>query len=143
MPYNLDDYPSSFKNLDQVVKKKAIDIVNGMLANDYDEDEAIPIAINQAKEWADNASSDELKSFKYGDRPQKSDDHAESSGAEHTDSDVLVYFEDEQWVVRSKSADQAAERFDYKKDAMNRAQVIADNRGTQVVEYTRDGDLQN
>lgn len=142
MPYNMNDYPASFKNLDHTVKKKAIDIVNGMIDNDYNEEDAIPIAIDQAKEWADNASEDELRAFKYGDRPQKDDDHEDSSGAEHTDSDVLVYFEDDSWVVRSETAKQPAERFEYKNQAIERAQRIADNRETKVIQYTKEGKKQ-
>lgn len=145
MPWNLKDYPESFKNFDHVVRKKAIDIGNSLLDDGYDEDEAIPIATEQAKEWAGNASSDELKSYKYGDRPEKDDDHESQADPELLDSDVLVYFDEEssEWLVRSDDADQASDRFDNKSDAVDRAKEIAENKGTKVVRYTREGERQD
>lgn len=49
MPWDTQDYPSSLKNLDTAVKKKAIDIANSMIDEGYDEGQAIPIATEQAK----------------------------------------------------------------------------------------------
>ncbi len=49
MPWNMNDYPSSLKNLDKPVRKKAIDIANAMLDEGYDEGKAIPIATKQAE----------------------------------------------------------------------------------------------
>lgn len=61
MPFDRRNYPNSMKNLDKEVRDKAIDITNAMLKEGYDEDNAIPIAISQAKEWANDASNEELK----------------------------------------------------------------------------------
>lgn len=33
MPWNVRDYPASMKNLDPLVRKKAIDIANALLAD--------------------------------------------------------------------------------------------------------------
>lgn len=35
MPWNVRDYPASMKNLDPLVRKKAIDIANALLADGY------------------------------------------------------------------------------------------------------------
>ena len=45
MPFDRRNYPNSMKNLDKEVRDKAIDIINAMLKEGYDEDNAIPIAI--------------------------------------------------------------------------------------------------
>ncbi len=54
MPWTKNDYPDSMKNLDKKVRDKAIDIANALLEEGYEEGRAIPIAIDKAKEWADN-----------------------------------------------------------------------------------------
>lgn len=143
MPWNLDDYPASFKNLDQVVRKKAIDIANALVDEGYEEDRAIPIATSQAKEWADDASEDELKSYKYDDRPEKDDEHDSKANAELLDNDVLVYFEEDEWKVRTKEAKRADSTFEKKTDAVDRAKEIADNKGTSVIRFTKDGERQD
>ena len=51
MPWNVRDYPASMKNLDPLVRKKAIDIANALLADGYSDDRAIPIATSQAEKW--------------------------------------------------------------------------------------------
>ena len=91
MPFDRRNYPNSMKNLDKEVRDKAIDIVNAMLKEGYDEDNAIPIAISQAKEWANDASNAELKEIRKKDLK----DHKKSkskSGARLQDADVEVSF---------------------------------------------------
>lgn len=61
MPWDTSDYPPSMKNLDTIVRRKAIDIANAMVKEGYEEDRAIPIAISQAKEWAEDASPKQKK----------------------------------------------------------------------------------
>lgn len=63
MPWNMKDYPPAMKNLEELTRKKAIDIGNVLLAEGYPDDRAIPIAIKQAKEWSEDATSTEKKSF--------------------------------------------------------------------------------
>jgi len=143
MPWNLDDYPASFKNLNQVVRKKAIDIANALVDDGYEEDRAIPIATSQAKEWADDASDDELKSYKYDDQPEKDDQHDSEANAELLDNDVFVYFEEDEWKVRTKEAKRADSTFEKKTDAVDRAKEIADNKGSSVIRFTKDGERQD
>ncbi|AJH22842.1 hypothetical protein XM40_02195 [Bacillus velezensis] len=60
MPWSMKDYPQSLKNLEEPVKKKAIEIANAMVDEGYEEGRAIPIATSQAKEWKKNASKEEI-----------------------------------------------------------------------------------
>lgn len=132
MPYTKDDYPASLKNFDEATRLKAIDIINAMLKDGYEEDQAIPIGISQAKEWKDSASKKDIKDLKNKDitNHQKSD----KSGARLTDADVIVqYREDEsKWEVRSEGAERADSLHDTKKEA--------EKRGRQVMDY-REGEL--
>lgn len=57
MPWNMNDYPTSMKNLAPLIRKKAIDIGNALLADGYPDDRAIPIAISQAEKWYQEASA--------------------------------------------------------------------------------------
>ena len=56
MPWTMNDYPASFQSLDNVIRKKALEIANKMIQEGYEENRAIPIAISQAKEWKKNAT---------------------------------------------------------------------------------------
>lgn len=139
MPWNMNDYPASFKNFDPLLRKKMIDIANALLESGHDDDSAIPIAISQAKEWYDDASEKEREEFKDSQNPQKSDDHeTDSANPDLYDEDVNVYFEDDQWKVKSVKAQRAADSFKRKKDAIDRAREIAKNKGSQVITYKKD-----
>ncbi len=52
MPWNADFYPASMRHLDPIVRDKAIEIANALLAEGMDEGRAIRIAIAKAKDWA-------------------------------------------------------------------------------------------
>jgi uncharacterized protein YdaT len=52
MPWNERYYPRSMDNLPPIVRSKAIDMANALLAEGYEEGRAIRIAIAKAKEWA-------------------------------------------------------------------------------------------
>ena len=57
MPWNKNDYPDSFKNLNEKTRNKAIEIGNALLEKEnMDEGRAIAIAISKAREWAESAS---------------------------------------------------------------------------------------
>ena len=71
MPWNMNDYPASMKNLDPLIRKKAIDIANALLDDGYPDDRAIPIATSQAEKWYDNASAAEKKDFQKAKAPKK------------------------------------------------------------------------
>lgn len=52
MPWSSDRYPDSMKNLQPLVRTKAIRIANALLNEGYDEGRCIRIAITRAKQWA-------------------------------------------------------------------------------------------
>jgi uncharacterized protein YdaT len=52
MPWDETHFPHSMTNLAPLVRTKAIEIANALLAKGYDEGKAIRIAIVQAKRWA-------------------------------------------------------------------------------------------
>jgi uncharacterized protein YdaT len=56
VPCNDNHYPSSMLHLTPIVRCKAIEIANALLAEGYDDGRAIRIAIAQAKRWALHAS---------------------------------------------------------------------------------------
>lgn len=144
MVWNLDDYPASMKNLDHLVRKKAIDIANALLQEGYPDDRAIPIATKQAKEWYQNASQDEKNSFSHEKRPQKSDKHDVSKNAgKLLKSDIKVSYQDQKWQVISQKAKRPDSTFDNKEPAVKRAKEIAQNKGTKVKVYRQDGQLQH
>jgi len=52
MPWDEGYYPRAMQHLAPLVRTKAIDIANALLAEGHDEGSAIRIAISRAKEWA-------------------------------------------------------------------------------------------
>ncbi len=52
MPWKESRYPVAMKRLPPIVRAKAIDIANAMLAEGQDEGMAIRVAIAKAKAWA-------------------------------------------------------------------------------------------
>lgn len=130
MAYTMNDYPDSLKNLDRLERRKAIDIINAMLEEGYDENRAIPIGTEQAQEWYKDASEEDLKKLENKDLQDHEDDN--SRGPDLIDNDVEVYFEDDEWKVKTVGAKRPSQTFDRKKDAEKRAKEIADNRGTKV-----------
>jgi uncharacterized protein YdaT len=52
VPWNSIYYPNSMKNLPSLVREKAIEIANALLAEGMEEGKAIRVAIAKAKEWA-------------------------------------------------------------------------------------------
>lgn len=52
MPWNYSHFPQSMRNLAPLVREKAIEIANALLAQGYDEGKSIRIGIAQAKRWA-------------------------------------------------------------------------------------------
>lgn len=145
MPWNMRDYPDNLKNFDEVERKKMIEIMNAMENAGYKEEDLIPIAIQQGKEWYQNASDKEISEVKHATNPKKSDKHdTESANPELMDEDVQVKFDPDnaQWQVITVKAERAAATFDLKEDAMKRAKEIADNKGTNVIAYTKDGKRQ-
>ena len=52
MPWTAARFPPSMSHLPPLVRAKAIEIANALLAENYEEGRAIRIAITQAKRWA-------------------------------------------------------------------------------------------
>lgn len=139
----MTDYPDALKNFDELLRKKIIDIANALLDSGYDEGTTIPIAIEQGKEWYENADDEEKRAFDEADDPKKSDDHdTDSTNPDLLDNDVEVFYEDGRWKVKTKGADQADQTFETKEEAIDRAKEIADNRDTKVITYRMDGTQQ-
>lgn len=130
MPWTLDDYPNSWKNLEPLERKKAIDIGNAMIDDGYDDNTAIPIATKEAERWYQHATKEELDELKQKDVTKHQKD--KDANPSLNDHDVEVYQEDGKWKVRTYGAKRAADDYDSKEEAIKRAEHIAHNRGTKV-----------
>lgn len=144
MPWDTNDYPSSFKNLNTAVRKKAIDIANAMIDEGYEEDRAIPIATEQAKEWYEDASDQEVNAMKQASdkelRQHEKDEY--ESRPELLEKGEHVVSHEDGWAVKAEDAKQPSDVFDKKEDAVDRAEEIAKNKQTQVVIHKKDGSIQ-
>ncbi|QKS70106.1 DUF2188 domain-containing protein [Paenalkalicoccus suaedae] len=143
MPWSMNNYPSSWKNLKDLVRKKAIDIGNAMLTDGYKEEDVIPIATEQAKKWYEDASKEEKQELENK-STQDLTSHSKnsSSNPELNEKGVHVVSHDSGWAVRSSDASRASGIFDKKNEAIERAKEIAKNKGTSVVIHKRDGSIQ-
>ncbi|UXV35462.1 DUF2188 domain-containing protein [Staphylococcus sp. IVB6181] len=130
MPWTLYDYPNSWKNFEPLERKKAIDIGNALLKDGYDESTAIPIATKQAESWYQDATKKEREALEDKDVTQHKKD--KDARPKLNDNDVEVYQEDDKWKVRTYGAKRAADEYDTKEKAVQRAEEIAKNRNTQV-----------
>lgn len=142
MPYTKNDYPSAFKNFDEPTKLKAIEITNQLLADGYDKDEAIPIAISQAKDWANQASAKEKKDMTDVSTKALNKSPSKDSRPELTDHGVDILPDGNQWQVKTRGAKQASDVFDLKEDAIARGKTIAKNKQTELVIHRKDGTIE-
>ena len=138
MPWTKDDYPNTMNNLKEDVRLKSIDILNAMMEEGYKEENAIPIAISQAKSWVKDASKKELDTFRKKDITKHEDD-PDNTSSRLQDSDVEVYYDEvkEEWAVASIGAKQVASYHKTKKEALEKAQKTAGNRDSSVIKYTK------
>ncbi|TFB24456.1 DUF2188 domain-containing protein [Filobacillus milosensis] len=143
MPFDRTDYPSSLKNLNEATRLKAIEIMNAMLDEGYDEDEAIPIATEQAKEWYANANGQERQEMrdKSAKELKKHDDH--NSRPELMDKGVKVFKQKDEWAVKTKTAKRPSDLYNKKDDAIERGKEIAKNKETYLEVYDQDGNVQD
>lgn len=141
MPWTLNDYPSSMKNLNDATKKKAIDIANSMVDEGYDEGRAIPIAIEQAKEWRQNASKSEIDKYEKSGKPAERSEEGKKyeNNPERLEEGEQVVKHKDGWAVKSSNAKQPSNVFDNKNDAVKRAREIAKNKGTSLTVFKEDG----
>ncbi|MGR9047246.1 DUF2188 domain-containing protein [Halobacillus faecis] len=146
MPWDTEDYPSSFKNLETTIRKKAIDIANAMIDEGYKEGQAIPIATEQAKEWYENAGEKEINRVKQmSDKNLKKRDREGRQGEsrpELLEKGQHVVAHEDGWAVKTEDAKQPSDVFDQKQAAIDRAKEIAENKGTQVIIHKKDGTIQ-
>ncbi|WP_099156833.1 DUF2188 domain-containing protein [Virgibacillus ndiopensis] len=144
MPWTLNDHPSSMKNLDKVVRKKAIDIANSMVEEGYDEGRAIPIATEQAKEWYKNADEGEINVYKDEGNPtgRSAEGKRYENNPERLDEGELVIAHQDGWAVTSSNAKKPSAVFETKDDAIKRAREIAKNKGTRLTIHRQDGSIQ-
>lgn len=139
MPWDLKDYPSSFKKFEPLLKKKAIEIANALVSEGYPDDRAIPIAISQSKRCLDEATDTEKADFKKATDPKKTDNHGTKKiNTDLLDNDVLVYYQENRWYVQTKHAEKAVDSFETKEQAMERAKEIAKNKDSNVIAYKKD-----
>ena len=138
MPWNEQDYPNTWKNFDEMTRRKAIDIANEMLADGYKDEDAIPIATAQAKKWMEDATDADKDAFAKKDITQHDRDKS-NKRPEYIEKDVHVQYdhEDQEWEVKTEGAKQPSQTFDTKKEAKDRAKEIADNRDTDVISHTK------
>lgn len=143
MPWNMSDYPASMKNMDPLVRKKAIDIANALAAKGYEDSRAIPIAQEQAQDWHDSASEQEKQDFEQEPNPTKNDEHETTSHTDLIDNDVKVFYDDNVWKVKTVGAKKAVENFDYKNDAVKRAKEMINHKESKLIVYKQDGEIQS
>ncbi|TQS76505.1 DUF2188 domain-containing protein [Ornithinibacillus gellani] len=144
MPWTMKDYPDSMKNLDDITKKKAIDIANSMVDENYDESRAIPIAMEQAKKWRKNASKKELEQYQASGNPTTRSEEGKkyASNPERLEEGEQVLKHEDGWAVKSSHAKKPTAVFEQKEAAVKRAREIAKNKGTKLTVYTTDGSVQ-
>ncbi|WP_181350968.1 DUF2188 domain-containing protein [Thalassobacillus sp. CUG 92003] len=147
MPWDMNDYPSSLKNLDTAVRKKAIEIGNAMLDEGYNEGRAIPIATEQAKEWYNNASQEEINNLKSKSdqdiQERDEEDRQYENRPELLEKGEHVVSHEDGWAVQAEDAIKPSEVFDVKDEAIKRAKEIAENKGTQAIIHRQDGTIQD
>ena len=138
MPWDEKEYPSSMKNLNSIVRRKAIDIANAMIKEGYKEDHAIPIAISQAKEWVEDAGESDKKALKEKDITKHKDDPKDTS-SRLQDKNVEVRYDDQEkmWIVITKGAKRIDSKHSTKKEAEKRAKEIAHNKGVKVKSHKK------
>ncbi|UCZ54423.1 DUF2188 domain-containing protein [Bacillus shivajii] len=143
MPWDTNNYPSSMKNLKTGIRKKAIEIANAMINEGYTEDRAIPIAIEQGKEWYSHANDKEKNMMvQKSDNELRSQDEDNRSGRpELLDKGEHVLSHEEGWAVQAEDAKKPSEVFKKKQDAVDRATEIAKNKGTHLIVHDQDGSV--
>lgn len=137
MPYTKSEYPDSMKNLQPVVRMKAIDIVNAMLKEGHEEKQAILISIAQAKDWAKEATEKEIAELSNKDITEH---EKKTNSARLQDSNVQVSYnqEKEMWSVKSVGAKQVDSYHATKKEAVSRSEEIAENKHTKVIKENKE-----
>lgn len=119
MPWTYDDYPNSMKNLDRVVREKAIDIANALLEDGYPDDRAIPIGIAQAKKWA------------------------EGDNDKHKSDNLHVVPHPQGWAVRRANGKRVSVIMNTQEAAQARALAMAEAEQVDVILHRADGQIKD
>jgi|SRR6056297_2039861 len=128
MPYTKDNYPNTMKNLNEEVRKKAIEILNALLyENKMNESFAIPTAISRARDWATNQGKNISKT--------------KADQKEHG-KDLYVLPKDDQWSVKYEEADKSSFIFDTKDEAVEKAKKLAKDKHSNLIIYRESGSIQ-
>jgi len=114
VPWSTDDYPRSWKNLDEGVRDKAIEIANALVADGMEEDRAIPIALAQARKSLTDAGSD-----------------------------LWLVPEGEGWALQTEGADEPEQTFGTKEAALDAAVSLARERGVVLTVQRGDGTIED
>ena len=142
MPWNMQDYPRSMKNLPELERKKAIEIGNALLADGYPDHRAIPIALSQAKKWFQDATAKEKQKLRQDANPSKRDRHPQKSNPQLIDANECVKWQADGWAVLAEGSKRASHVFAKKADAIARARQIVQHKNSRVKIYRKDGQLQ-
>jgi len=116
MPWNKDDYPDSFKNLNPKVREKAIEIANALLKDGMEEGRAIPIATEKAREYV---------------------------GGNVKQEEYHVIAHSEGWQFKNASSDSAIFVEDTKKSLLDKAKPYVNERNGILKIYHEDGSLED
>jgi uncharacterized protein YdaT len=116
MPWSKNDYPVSFKNLNEDVRDKAIEIANALLKDGYEESRAIPIALSKAKQYV----------------------HGDSDRPEYevvSDGDV--------WKLKKVDGERAIMSEDTKSDLLDKAKSYVNEHDGILNIYKEDGSFED
>lgn len=119
MPWTYDDFPPSMKNMEPRVREKAIDIANALMDEGYVVGSAIPIAIAQARKWAEG------------------DDGKDRSRNYH------VVPHPRGWAIRRANGERATLVVETKEDARNQAIGLATADNVDVVIHGDNGEFED
>lgn len=116
MPWNQNDYPASFKNLDADVRKKAIEIANALVREDYSEQRAISIALSKAREVV--------------------------HGEDKKRSSYIVKPRDEEWIFMKEDGEKAIYIEHTKEELLNKAKPYTNEQNGILKIFKEDGQLE-
>jgi uncharacterized protein YdaT len=113
MPWNKNDYPASFKNLEPDVRNKAIEIANALLEEGYDDGRAIPIAMSKAREYVHGDD---------GNRPE-----------------YEVVSKSDQWIFKKVDGERAIFKNETKTELLEKAKPYVNEQNGVLNIYHEDG----
>lgn len=116
MPWNKNDYPDSFNNLNADVRNKAIEIANALLEDGMEDGRAIAIATEKAREYVTGDNKQEVYQVKT-----------------HTDG----------WQLTKESSKKAIFVSETKDALLEKAKPYVNEKNGVLKVYHEDGSLQD